>query len=204
MTSLDKVSTGKNPLHPRNFIPHFQNILLYLLINTLWARIICSFFKALALFTLHIGRWMETNQSCVRCPWTGEHTCNRSHWEVETEGSGVQGHPLLYTGLEAGLGYRSSCFRSKTKRNPKTLKKKQDPLLPFGSEWSIHGRWDCTREIKPGMWLPEDQDSTRSEPWRMLTIWQLLLPPDVTVISTNMWSISSFLRPDWCLSDAHW
>lgn len=146
---------------------------------------------------------METNQSFVPCPRTGEHTYNPSHWEVETEGSGVQGHPLLYTGLEAGLGYRSFCFRSKTKRNPKPWKRNKTLCYLLVLSGAFAGNEIVEERLSPGCDYLRIKTS-RSEPWRMLTIWQLLLPPDVTVISTDMWSISSFLRPGWCLSGAHW
>lgn len=33
------------------------------------------------------------------------HACNPSTWEIEAEGSGVQGHPLLHSEFEAGLDY---------------------------------------------------------------------------------------------------
>lgn len=34
-------------------------------------------------------------------------------WEVEAEGSGVQGHPQLHSEFEASLGYIRSCLKKK-------------------------------------------------------------------------------------------
>lgn len=47
------------------------------------------------------------------------HICNSSTWEIEREGSGVQGHPGSLSELEACLSYMKSFlkFKNKTKNN---------------------------------------------------------------------------------------
>lgn len=69
-----------------------------------------------------IAQLVECLPTCTK-PWVqfsgsykpsmGVLACNPMTLEVESGGSGVQGHPQLHEEIEASLGYMSPCLKSK-------------------------------------------------------------------------------------------
>lgn len=72
--------------------------------------------------------WWSVCLACMK-PWIPSqkpgmavHTCNPCTWEVESEGSEIQGHPRLYCQFEVSWEHMTSCIKNqnKTSNNSKS------------------------------------------------------------------------------------